>query len=66
MRRAPRHWAIVFENNIREQQTSVERTGVAAGPHPRAPGAPARMCWAPQGVMSLGEVDLARRDPRNE
>jgi len=47
MRRAPRREAIVFENKIREQQTSVERTGVAAGPHPRAPGSPNRTCWAP-------------------
>jgi hypothetical protein len=40
MRRAPRREAIVFEKRIRELQTSVERTGVAIGPHPRAPGSP--------------------------
>jgi hypothetical protein len=52
MRRAPRREAIVFENNIREQQTSVERTGVAAGPLPRAPGSPAKELSASRETIS--------------
>lgn len=49
VRRAPRFGAIVFENSIRELQTSVERTGVAAGTHPRVPVVPADALGAPRG-----------------
>lgn len=62
MRRAPRLGAIVFENRIRELQTSVERTGVAAGPHPRAPGSPSQRAGRRRGRKTFGGGDLARRD----
>jgi hypothetical protein len=52
MRHAPRLEAIVFENRIREQQTSVERTGVAAEPHPRGPEASAHKLSAPTGEVT--------------
>jgi len=64
MRRAPRREAIVFENRIRELQTSVERTGVAAGPHPRAPGSPSKHAGRRRGRNTFGGGDLARRDLR--
>jgi len=64
MRRAPRRGAIVFENRIRELQTSVERTGVAIGPHPRAPGSPSQRAGRREGRNTLGGGDLARRDLR--
>jgi len=66
MRRAPRHGALVFENNIRELQTSVEWTGVAAGSLPRVPGSPSRRAGRPArgGVLArraLRTSDVVRR-----
>lgn len=52
VRRALRLGAIVLENRIREQQTSVEWTGVAAGSLPRDPEAPANALGAPRGEAS--------------
>jgi len=49
VRRAPRFGAIVFEKSIRELQTSVEWTGVAAGTHLRVPVVPADVLGAPRG-----------------
>jgi hypothetical protein len=66
MRRAPRHGALVFENNIRELQTSVEWTGVAAGSLPRVPGSPSRRAGRPArggglARRALRTSDVARR-----
>jgi hypothetical protein len=52
VRRALRLGTIVLENRIREQQTSVEWTGVAAGPLPRGPEVPANALGAPRGEAS--------------
>lgn len=71
MRRVPRRRAIVFENNIRELQTSVGRTGVAAGPHPRVPGSPCQRAGRPDRGGNLARRDLhpsdvGRRARRND
>lgn len=71
MRRVPRRRAIVFENNIRELQTSVGRTGVAAGPHPRVPGSPSQRAGRPDRGGNLARRDLhpsdvGRRARRND
>jgi hypothetical protein len=71
MRRVPRRRAIVFENNIRELQTSVGRTGVAAGPHPRVPGSPSQRAGRPDRGGNLARRDLhpsdvGRRAHRND
>jgi len=62
MRRVPRRGAIVFENRIRELQTSVGRTGVAAGPLPRAPGSPSQRAGRPERGGNLARRDLRPSD----
>lgn len=69
--RVPRLGAIVLENKIRELQTSVEWTGVAAGPLPREPGSPSRRAGRPErgGVLAhraLHTSDVVRMSARSD
>lgn len=69
VRRAPRLGAIVLENRIRELQTSVEWTGVAAGPLPREPGSPSQRVGRPErggglAHRALHASDVARMQHR--